>query len=154
MFSLSLLLQMYFFLFEYRDILQSAALQYRAFCSDIKIKKTKYQLFLCYWNEMVPFSFSFFFFLRLRTTWLWMLRCDQMGFHSGLFVVHTYCIRDASSPLMASPSIKKLTGISQLKTENVSQFSIFSCESSDRAVNVQWNMDDLLPEDGLTSFGI
>lgn len=48
MFSLSLLLQMYFFLFEYRDILQSAALQYRAFCSDIKIKKTKYQLFLCY----------------------------------------------------------------------------------------------------------
>lgn len=32
--------------------------------------------------------------------------------------------------------------------------SIFSCEALDQALNVQWNMNDLSPEDSLTSFGL
>lgn len=32
--------------------------------------------------------------------------------------------------------------------------SIFSREAPDQALNVQWNMNDLFPEDSLTSFGV
>ena len=32
--------------------------------------------------------------------------------------------------------------------------AIFSCEASDQALNVQWIMNGLFPEDSLTSFGI
>lgn len=48
---------------------------------------------------------------------------------------------------------EKLTGISELKMSWIA-VSISSCEALDQALNVQWNMNDLFPEDSLTSFGI
>lgn len=102
--------------------------------------------FLCHWNNV------FQCFGKCRQTG--HRRCDYIT----LIKLQAVCCSHISYTrceltFVAFTKHQKRTGISKLKMSWIA-VSIFSCEALDQALNVQWNMNDLFPEDSLTSFGI